>query len=97
MYRVATLATTGAGHIFLGRFVIQNQNIAQLCTVSQRLRQRVQCKLYLTCHSRSKIPQLSAVATLVTASTAQLLFGKYGIQDQEFLGYVPCRNACDSK
>jgi hypothetical protein len=69
--------------------------------VSQCLRQRVQRKLYLTCHPRSNFSQLSAVATLATASEAHILQAvhtcRHFIQDQKFLGFVSCRNACDSE
>jgi hypothetical protein len=44
---VASVATASAVHILLRNYVIQNQNIAQLCTVLQRLRQRVKRTFYL--------------------------------------------------
>jgi hypothetical protein len=53
---VARLATASAVHILLRNYVIQNQNIAQLCTVLQRLRQRVKRTFYLgNMSSRTKI------------------------------------------
>jgi hypothetical protein len=65
--------------------------------VPQRLRQQVKRKLYLTCHPRSRIARLSAVARLATASAVHILLGNYVIQNQNIAQLCTCRNACDSE
>ncbi|KAJ7796269.1 hypothetical protein B0H14DRAFT_2620106 [Mycena olivaceomarginata] len=55
MCRVATLATASEAHSLLGKYVIKNQNIAQLCTVSQRLRRQLSAVVTLVTASAAQL------------------------------------------